>query len=70
MNDQDTSGIRYLDEDEFQRRSEEAFRSFDDLDVGNLLNEDLERSRNALFIVKLATISISVFELPKYRRLG
>ena len=70
MNDQGTSDIRYLDEDEFQRRSEEAFRSFDDLDVGNLLNEDLERSRNALLFVTLAAISISVFEITEISALG
>ena len=44
-------------------KSKMAFESFDELDVKNLLNEDLERSRNTLILFSFLVILVCVLNL-------
>ena len=61
-----TNNRNILDDDEFKQKCDEAFGSFEELDIANLLNEDLERSKNSLIYLTVFTLSLTVFTLEKF----
>lgn len=52
-----------LDRESFIKKCEETYTLFETADVGNLLNEELERSRNALLFVTALVLFFIMFDV-------
>jgi hypothetical protein len=65
-----SKSLNEVNEENIAARSRLAFDKIKEIDIGNILDEELERSRNTLLVITLASITFNLVDVTEFEFLG